>query len=153
MPLNQSTFKLEINGAASSTSGSSTLTGKTIKALTQTFIDGAGAGAATSIVEGTIQNNNSAIALSTLATNMGVAVSAQTKLKAILIANEGAATTTVSSTITGLPVGVLGATSGDNIAWIAAANPTAGGWTCSSSSTITSNGTAGQYIRVILFLA
>lgn len=153
MPLSQSTFRLEINGNVSTSSGSSTLTGKTVKALTQTFIDGAGAGAATSIVEGTIQNNNSAIALSTLATNMGVAVSSQTKLKAILIVNEGAASTTITSTITGLPVGVLAGASGENVAFIAANNPSAAGWTCSSSSTITSNGTSGQFIRVILFLA
>ena len=153
MPLAQSTFKLEVNGSAFTTLGGSTTTGKTIRSLTQTFIDGAGAGAATSIVEGTIQNNNSAVALSTLSTNMGIAVSAQTKLKAVLIINEGAATTTVASTITGMPVGVLSGASGDNYAWIGATNPTAGGWTCSSSSTITSNGTAGQFIRVILFFA
>lgn len=153
MSLSQSEFKIFVNGSATTSSGSSSLVGKTVKELKQQFIDGAGAGAATSIVEGTIQNNNSAIALSTLSTNMGVAVSAQTKLKAILIANEGAATTTITSTISGLPVGVLGATSGDNVSWIAASNPTAGGWTCSSSSTITSNGTSGQYIRVVLFLA
>lgn len=153
MGLNSSNFTLNVNASATTTSGSSNLTGKTVKELKQVFIDGVGAGAVTSVVEGTIQNNNSAIALSTLATNMGVAVSAQTKLKAVVMINEGAAGTTVTSTITGLPVGVLGASSGDNVAWIAAANPTAGGWACTSSSTITSNGASGQYLRVILFLA
>lgn len=71
-------------------------------------MDGAGAGAADDIVEATVQNDNSAVAFSSFTTQKGVALSAQTKIKAIMIVNEGAAATTVTSSVTGLPVGTLG---------------------------------------------
>lgn len=153
MALSTSQLKASLNWVSAETAGSSTLTGKTLKELVQTFVDGAGAGAADDVVEATVQNNNSPVAFSSFTTQKGTAISAQTKIKAVVIVNEGAASTTVTSSVTGLPVGVLGGATATVIPFIAASNATAGGWTCSSSSTFTSNGTAGQYIRVFMLLS
>ena len=153
MSLSASQIKASINWVSAESAGSTTLTGKTNKELVQSLVDGAGAGAADDVVEATVQNNNSPVAFSSFTTQKGTAVSAQTKIKAIVIVNEGAASTVVTSSVTGLPVGALGAATSTVIPFIAASNATAGGWTCSSSSTFTSNGTAGQYIRVFMLLS
>lgn len=153
MALAASQMKVSINWVSAESSGSSTLTGKTVKEIVQSFVDGAGAGAADDVVEATVQNNNSPVAFSSFTTQKGAAISAQTKIKAILIINEGAATTTVSSSVSGLPVGALGGATSTIIPFIAANNAIAGGWACTSSSTITSNGTSGQYIRVFMLLS
>lgn len=147
---NNTQFKVAANFYSADTSGNSSLTGKTMKEIVQNFVDGAGAGAADDIVEATVAGNNVAVALSTFQTNRGVAISAQTKIKAILIVNEGALSTTVSSNITGLPVGVLGASSGTNISFLAANNPTAAGWACTAANTFTSN---GALIRIFMLMA
>lgn len=153
MALASSQFKVSLNWVSAESAGSSTLTGKTVKEIVQSFVDGAGAGAADDVVEATVQNNNTPVAFSSFTTQKGAAISAQTKIKAILIVNEGAAATTVTSSVSGLPVGALGAATSTVIPFIAANNATAGGWTCSSSSTFTSNGTSGQYIRVFMLLS
>lgn len=153
MALATSSAKASINWVSVETAGSSTLTGKTVKEVVQSFVDGAGAGAADDVVEATVQNNNSPVAFSSFTTQKGAAISAQTKIKAILIVNEGAAPTVVTSSVSGLPVGALGAATATVTPFILASNATAGGWTCTSSSTITSNGTSGQYIRVFMLLS
>ena len=153
MALAASQMKVSINWVSTESSGSSTLNGKTCKEIVQSFVDGAGAGAADDIVEATVQNDNSAVAFSSFTTQKGVALSAQTKIKAIMIVNEGAAATTVTSSVTGLPVGTLGGATSTILPFVAANNAIAGGWACTSSSTITSNGTSGQYIRVFMLLA
>lgn len=153
MALAASQMKVSINWVSAESSGSSTLTGKTVKEIVQSFVDGAGAGAADDVVEATVQNNNSPVAFSSFTTQKGAAISAQTKIKAILIVNEGAASTVVTSSVSGLPVGTLGGSTSTAPTFIAANNPTAGGWSCTSSSTFTSNGTSGQYIRIFMLLS
>jgi len=153
MALGNSTITLSCNASASKAVGGSTLQGKTDLQVILSLIDGSGAGAADDIVDTTITSDNSAVALSTMSTTLGEAVSAQTKIKAILIINNGAASTAISSSIATLPVGTLYGSTSTHTSFLFATAPTAAGWTCTSSSTITSNGTSPQTIRVILFLA
>lgn len=113
------------------------------------FTDGTGAAQGSAWIDTEIENDNVAVALSTFLRTDGNALGSPTKLKAAIFYNPSTnAETTLASSITGLAVGKL--LPGDVIAW---ATPTAAGLTISGASTLTSNGTAAQNLRVILLVA
>ena len=148
MALDTSTLSWNINASASKTVAGSTLKGSTVTSALTALTDGAGADQADDIVDHLLNSNNVAVALSSMKTTLDEAVSAQTKIKAVILVDQGNATATVSSNITGFPSGQL--VVGGSLFYLA---PTSGGLTCTSANTITSNGTTGQNVRVIMFMS
>lgn len=148
MAIEKGTVTATLEGIGTKTIGSSTLSGNTYFEEVLRFTNGTGASQSTSVVDGLLNNNNTAVQLTTFQNTTGDYISAETKLRGIALKNNGAASTTISSSISGFPGCVL-APGG----WVVYSNPAASPLTCSYLSTITSNGTAGQYTRVILFLS
>jgi len=148
MPLSSSTITSAISAATTKTAGQSVLTGRTEYSSVYRFANGTGASQATDVIDGTITANNTAVALSSLTTTLGEAFGTKTELKSVTFQNPATNTgnITITSNITGCPVGTLAPDSEINYH-----TNHQTGLTITGNNTITANGTVtSETLRVIL---
>lgn len=150
MAISQASITSQISALATAAAGGSTTQGRTDVSLTQSFANGTGVNQATRVVDANITSNNVAVSLSSLTDTLNVAFSGSTKLKGFVAINTSTANHTV------VTCNATGAASSVNLpanGWFQHMTPSANGITVSGATTITSNGTSSDTLRVILFLA
>ena len=151
MALGSTTITSAVSAQATKTIGQSTVTGKTDYSATYRLANGTLAAQATDVIDANVTANGTAVALSALVTTLGDAFGTKTKLKSITFRNESTNTgnITITSNITGCPVGVLQPDSEINYH-----SNSATGLTISSANTITATGTVTtENLRVIAIVA
>lgn len=128
--------------------GSTKVTSETAIEDRQVFTDGAAASQFEDLIEVSL-NVGTPVALSSLVSPAGASGSSFTKLKGVAFENLSSnAAITFTSTITGLVAGRI-----EPGVKFFVPYPSAAGLTISGASTLTASGTAGQSLRVILFVA
>lgn len=149
MSLSSTTITSAVSAQATKTIGQSTVTAKTEFSNTYRFANGTAASQATDVVDSLITANNTAVALSSLTNTLGEAFGTKTELKSITLHNPSTNTgnITVTSNITGCPVGTL--TPDSEISYH---SNNATGLTISPANTITANGTAPTESLRVIFL-
>lgn len=151
MALGATTITSAVSASATKTIGQSTVTGKTDYSTSYRLANGTSSAQATDVIDANITANGTAVALSSLVTTLGDAFGTKTKLKSITLQNDAANTgnITITSNITGMPVGVLQPDTEINYH-----TNSAGGLTIASGNTITATGTVTtENLRVIAIVA
>ena len=149
MPLGSASITTAIAAITTKPTGGSTTQGRTNTDLTISFANGTAAGQATTVIDANLTSNSADVALSTLTDTLGDAFGS-TKLKAIALVNPSTANaTTFFCNATGAPSNVTIEAGGSLVHTI----PTANGITVAGATTIRSNGTATDSLRVVLVLA
>ena len=150
MPLGSASITTAIAAITTKPVGGSTTQGRTNTDLTITFANGTGASQALTVVDANVTSNSTNVALSTLTDTLGDAFGSLTRLKAITLINPSTANvTTFFCNATGAPNNVTIQPGGSLVHTI----PTANGITVAGTTTIRSNGTASDTLRVVLLLA
>lgn len=151
MALGATTITSAVSATTTKTIGQSTVTGKTDYSISYRLANGTLAAQATDVIDANITANGTAVALSSLVTTLGDAFGTKTRLKSVTLRNDSTNTgnITITSNITGCPVGVLQPDSEINYH-----SNSATGLTITSANTITATGTVTtENLRVILIVA
>lgn len=149
MSLGSASITTAIAAITTKPAGGSTTQGRTNTDLTISFANGTGAGQALTVIDANLTSNSTDRALSTFTDTIGDAF-ASTKLKAIALINPSTSNvTTFFCNATGAPNNVTVEAGGSIVHTI----PTANGITVAGATTIRSNGTATDSLRVVLVLA
>ena len=149
MALGSTTIQTAIAAITTKAAGGSTTQGRTNTDLTVSFANGTGAAQALTVLDANLTSNSTNVALSTLTDTLGEAFAA-TRLKAITLINPSTSnSTTFFCNATGAPNNVTIEAGGSLVHTI----PTANGITVAGTTTIRSNGTATDALRVVLVLA
>ena len=150
MALGSGSITATLAAVTTKPAGGSTTQGRTNTDLTISFANGTGANQATTVIDANLTSNNGTVALSTLTDTVGDAFGSLTKLKAIALINPSTAnSTTFFCNATGAPNSVT-LTPGGSLVHL---SPTANGITVANTTTLRSNGTATDTLRVVLFIA
>jgi hypothetical protein len=150
MALGSASITTAIAAIVTKPAGGSTTQGRTNTDLTVSFTNGTAAGQVLTVIDANLTSNNGAIALSTLYDTVGDAFGSLTKLKGLALINPSTANaTTFFCNATGAPTDVSIPAGGSLVHMV----PTANGITVAAATTIRSNGTATDSLRVVMFLA
>lgn len=149
MPLGSASLTTAIAAVVTKPAGGSTTQGRTNTDLSISFANGTAANQVLTVVDANLTSNSTNVALSTLTDTVGDSFGSATRLKGLVLINPSTAnTTTFFCNATGAANNVT-LPAGGSLVHIA---PSANGVTVAGSTTIRSNGTATDTLRVVLFL-
>jgi hypothetical protein len=150
MALGSASITTAIAAITTKPAGGSTTQGRTNTDITISFANGTAANQVVTVIDANLTSNNGAVSLSALTDTVGDAFGSLTKLKGLALINPSTAnSTTFFCNATGAANSVTLAAGGSLVHMA----PTANGITVAGSTTIRSNGTATDTLRVVLFLA
>jgi hypothetical protein len=150
MALGSATISTAIAAVTTKPAGGSTTQGRTNTDISISFANGTGANQVLTVVDANLTSNNGAVALSSLTDTVGDAFGSLTRLKGLALINASTANaTTFFCNATGAPNSVT-LPAGGSLVHVA---PSANGITVAGTTTIRSNGTSSDSLRVVLFLA